>query len=164
LLNAPCDAGDYSLRPSLAGFSCQVYVLKVRIGSVTSMIKMQVQNRKKNRGGSFLDKSRGSNAKQGLLKKHGVGDMLFCRRTGYDTGYQMIPSYTGTADFLLDKILVVLDSVNYTQHGNFIIVSHSYQISRYFILFGKQPFRNTMTQSNPGMIQRSSPIPETACG
>jgi hypothetical protein len=57
--------------------------------------------------------------------------MLFAAAPGYDTGYQMIPSYTGTADFLLDKILVVLDSVNYTQHGNFIIVSHSYQISRY---------------------------------
>jgi hypothetical protein len=159
LFNTPCDAGDYSLRPSLTGFSCQVYVLKVQIGSVTSLLAMQMQNREKNRGVSFLDKTRGSNAKQGLLKKTASVDILIAAAPGYDTGYQTIPSYTGTANFLLDKELVFVDSVNYTKQGNFIIVSHAYQISRYSYCSGNslseyfdtiQPGYDTTEYANSG--------------
>jgi hypothetical protein len=130
LFNSPCDAGDYSLRPSLAGFSCQVYVLKVQIGSVTSLLAMHVQNHGK-KAFSLLDRARGSNAKQDLLKKTASVDILFAAASGYDTGYQKIPTYTGTVDFSLDKQLVFLDSFNYALLGKFIIVSHAYQISRY---------------------------------
>jgi hypothetical protein len=131
LFDKPCNAGDFSLRPSLVGFSCQVYVLKVQIGTVTSLLAMHVQNPGKNSTISFHDKSRLSNAKQGLFKSTASVDMLVAAAPGYDTGYQKISSYSGAADFLLDKILMVLDSLNYSQHGNLIIISQAYQISRY---------------------------------
>lgn len=118
LLNALREAGDYSFDLNATHCSNQLYIIRIRVGPVTSVLKTVLTD-----GRRYAAKGPLTVNKTLLAKTAAALDTLVASGVGYQKGRQAIDSYTGTNDLLLAKAVAAAISFYYTIAGNEILVT-----------------------------------------